>query len=62
MVLKQKSEQEVAQLWSQLESMRASRQELGGDSDVLTLTMNICSVLRFQLSWSLILSFFCVCH
>lgn len=62
MVLKQKSEQEVAQLWSQLESMRASRQELGGDSDVLTLTMNICSVLRLQLSWSLILSFFCVCH
>lgn len=32
-LLKKSSEQEVDQLWSQLESMRASRQELGGEAD-----------------------------
>ena len=31
--LKQSSEEEVGQLWSQLESMRTSRQELGGEID-----------------------------
>lgn len=30
-LLKQSSEEEVGQLWTQLESMRASRQELGGE-------------------------------
>lgn len=30
-LLKQISEEEVGQLWSQLESMRTSRQELGGE-------------------------------
>lgn len=30
--LKKNSEQEVGQLWTQLESMRTSRQELGGES------------------------------
>lgn len=29
-LLKQNSADEIGQLWSQLESMRASRQELGG--------------------------------
>lgn len=32
-LLKQSSEQETGQLWAQLESMRTSRQELGGDFD-----------------------------
>lgn len=32
-LLKQSSEQEVGQLWTQLESMRTSRQELGGEID-----------------------------
>lgn len=30
-LLKQSSEQKVGQLWTQLESMRTSRQELGGE-------------------------------
>lgn len=30
-LLKQSSEEEIGQLWTQLESMRTSRQELGGE-------------------------------
>lgn len=32
-LLKESSEQEAGQLWVQLESMRANRQELGGETD-----------------------------
>lgn len=34
-MLKQSSQQEVGQLWTQLESMRASRQELGGETHLV---------------------------
>lgn len=34
-MLKESKEQEIGQLWTQLESMRTSRQELGGEISVL---------------------------
>jgi len=45
--LKQSSEQEVGELWTQLESMRTSRRELGGE----TSSVDLNSQLKLRLAY-----------
>lgn len=64
-MLKKSSEEEVGQLWTQLESMRASRQELGGKTitptwhlqDCVWASVKIMFILPAQFSHS----YLCVC-
>lgn len=46
-MLKQSSDQEISQLWTQLESMRTSRQELGGMNKPTRLKLGFFFFLFF---------------